>query len=216
MHREHSAESANISEFKFFYSFTEKSGKSSVSLEKDNRKRGGCCLEWRTAVSLYVIAAGAGWTDLRSGKVKNGWLFFGLILGIVLRRGRFFPGAFPFALAGFFLFRFRMMGAGDGKLASLIGGYLGIWQGVCAVGLGLLFASFWAVWKLAGGEGRAEWKTRLFRFFRYVRTVIRTGKIEPYVEFDQMTRREKIPLGACLAAGVFVYGGICYLGNLKI
>ena len=230
MRQEHSAESANISEFKIFYSFTEKpekSGKlsesgveSSVSRKMSHQERGGCCLEWRIAASLFslfVIAAGAGWTDLRSGKVKNGCILLGLILGIVLRGWRFFPGAFPFALAGFFLFRFRMMGAGDGKLASLIGGYLGIWQGICAVGLGLLFASLWAVWKLAGaGEGRAGCAARFFRLFRYVKTVMRTGQIEPYVEFEQMSRQEKIPLGACLAAGVFVYGAICYLGNLKI
>ncbi len=223
MRQEHSAESANISEFKIFYSFTEKSEKSgklsesSVSRKMSDRERGGCCLEWRTAASLFVIAAGAGWTDLQSGKVKNGWILLGVILGIMLRGWRFFPGAFPFALAGFFLFRFRMMGAGDGKLASLIGGYLGLWQGLCAVGLGLLFASLWAVWKLAGaGEGKAGCVTRFFRLFRYARTVMRTGQIEPYVEFEQMSRHEKIPLGACLAAGVFVHGAICYLGNLKI
>ena len=84
-------------------------------------------MEWRTAISLFVIAVGAGWTDLWTGKVKNEWILLGVILGVVLRRGGFFPGAVLFGMAGFLLFRFRMMGAGDGKLTSLIGGYLGIW-----------------------------------------------------------------------------------------
>lgn len=53
-------------------------------------------MEWRTAVSLLVIAVGAGWTDLRMGKVKNQWILLGVILGVVLRRAEFFPGAVLF------------------------------------------------------------------------------------------------------------------------
>ena len=58
-------------------------------------------MEWRTAISLFVIAVGAGWTDLWTGKVKNEWILLGVILGVVLRRGGFFPGAVLFGMAGF-------------------------------------------------------------------------------------------------------------------
>lgn len=47
-------------------------------------------MEWRTAISLFVIAVGAGWTDLWTGKVKNEWILLGVILGVVLRRGGIF------------------------------------------------------------------------------------------------------------------------------
>ena len=54
---------------------------------------------------------------------------------------------------------------------------------------------------------------RFFRLFRYVQTVRRTGQIEPYVRFEQMTDQEKIPLGACLAMGVFIYEIFVFLGS---
>lgn len=171
-------------------------------------------LEWWTAISLLVIAVGAGWTDLRTGKVKNEWILLGVILGIVLRRAEFFPGAVLFGMAGFLLFRFRMMGAGDGKLASVIGGYLGIWQGCLAIGFGLLIACLWSIWKIArAGPVKSGLEERFLRLFRYVQTVKRTGQIEPYVRFEQMADQEKIPLGACLAMGVFIYEIVAFWGG---
>lgn len=64
-------------------------------------------MEWRTAISLFVIAVGAGWTDLWTGKVKNEWILLGVILGVVLRRGDFFPELCCLAWRAFCCFVFE-------------------------------------------------------------------------------------------------------------
>lgn len=64
-----------------------------------------------------------------------------------------------------------------------------------------------------GGTGEIWFGRAFFRLFRYVQTVRRTGQIEPYVRFEQMTDQEKIPLGACLAMGVFIYEIFVFLGS---
>lgn len=152
--------------------------------------------------------------DWQTGKVKNAWIFLGGVLGILLRGWKFFPGAVLFLLAGFSLFLFRMMGAGDGKLMVLIGGYLGIGQGLCAVGLGLFAAAVWAVWKLArAGPLGKELSGRFLRLFWYTQEVFRTGKRRPYISFEEMREDEKIPLGACLATGVFIFSLIGLLNH---
>ena len=163
-------------------------------------------LKTQTTIILCVITAGAGWMDWRTGKVKNEWIFLGGILGILLRGWKFFPGAVLFLFTGFLMFLFRMMGAGDGKLMALIGGYLGVWQGLCAVGLGFCTASVWSVWKLArAGPVGKELSRRFLRLFWYTQKFFQTGERSPYIKFEEMKEEEKIPLGTCLAIGVFIF-----------
>lgn len=171
-------------------------------------------MKTQTTIILCVITAGAGWTDWRTGKVKNEWIFLGGILGVLLRGWKFFPGAGLFLLTGFLLFLFRMMGAGDGKLMALIGGYLGICQGFCAIGFGLGAASVWAVWKLArAGPVGKELSGRFFRLFWYTQELLHTGERRPYLTFEEMREEEKIPVGACLAIGVFMFSLIGFFNR---
>lgn len=81
-----------------------------------------------------VIAAGcAVLMDLRTMKVDNGWLLFCTLLGLLMQitesgiqgLGFWCTGlGFPIILLGA-LFWFRMLGAGDIKLLSVIGGMIG-------------------------------------------------------------------------------------------
>lgn len=86
---------------------------------------------------MCIVLTGAGITDLRNGKVYNWWLVFGLAAGILCRGTAFFPGAAFFLIPSFLLFCFRMIGAGDGKLAAVTGGFLGIRGGLSVVMIGL-------------------------------------------------------------------------------
>lgn len=81
-----------------------------------------------------VIAAGcAVLMDLRTMKVDNGWLLFCTLFGLLMQitesgiqgLGFWCTGlGFPIILLGA-LFWFRMLGAGDIKLLSVIGGMIG-------------------------------------------------------------------------------------------
>ena len=65
------------------------------------------------------------WTDQKWGRVSNEALMLLSFVGVMEWGMGFITGALPFLLFGMLLFRFRVMGAGDGKLMAVIGGYLG-------------------------------------------------------------------------------------------
>ena len=117
--------------------------------------KGGVSLDiWRESRWLLcVIAAGAGFTDLRDGKVYNWWLLWGALAGCWIRGTAFFPGAFLFLVPALVLFRFRMMGAGDGKFMAVIGGWMGIGDGCRTVCLGLMIAVVYSLCRLRRGRG---------------------------------------------------------------
>ena len=164
--------------------------------------KGGVSLDiWRESRWLLcVIAAGAGFTDLRDGKVYNWWLLWGALAGCWIRGTAFFPGAFLFLVPALVLFRFRMMGAGDGKFMAVIGGWMGIGGGCRTVCLGLMIAVVYSLCRLRRGRGL---RARLTYFFAYLMHIFRTKEARAYEDLSLDGQYHKIPLAACLAAGVW-------------
>lgn len=143
------------------------------------------------------------WTDLKWGRVPNGAMILLALAGVMERGAGFFTGALPFLLFGMWLFRFRVMGAGDGKLMAVIGGYLGIRGGFCAVAMGFLAGAVWSLWKLRRPGLAAE----RFCYLRgYVRTVMQGRSLRPYDSLECVNAPYHIPFAVCLAAGVCIYG----------
>ena len=92
------------------------------------------------------------WTDQKWSRVSNEALMLLAFVGVMEWGMGFITGALPFLLFGMLLFRFRVMGAGDGKLMAVIGGYLGIQSGFYAVG-------FWrALSGVCGGSDSLAWR----------------------------------------------------------
>ena len=56
------------------------------------------------------------WTDQKWSRVSNEALMLLAFVGVMEWGMGFITGALPFLLFGMLLFRFRVMGAGDGKL----------------------------------------------------------------------------------------------------
>lgn len=84
-----------------------------------------------------------------------------------------------FLILFFPLFLFRMMGAGDCKLLALIGGYLGIADGLQVMFYGFLTA---AIWSLLYMFRKKILIKRFHYFLSYVVVTLRTGQISPYYD----------------------------------
>ena len=82
----------------------------------------------------------------------NWWLVLGLAAGVLCRGAVFFTGAVFFLIPSFLLFCFRMIGAGDGKLAAVTGGFLGIQDGLFVIMIGLFLGALWSVGLKTGSD----------------------------------------------------------------
>ena len=164
-----------------------------------------------TALGVLTISLCAAASDLREGKIPNDLLFMGALGGLYLRGFDVYTelsriegsvsdicpgliwksagaGAFlwaagffvPFA-AGFLLFRFGMMGAGDSKLLAVIGGMIGFRElpgflllvFVSGGGLSLLIMA-----------GTCGFRTRFRRLAAYAGRTLQTGEITSYRKGD--------------------------------
>lgn len=134
-------------------------------------------LEW--IVVLYALWAMV--LDLTRGRISNGYLIFGWAVGLAkmliclpFPYGllQFAGGALLPIVLLFILFYFRMMGAGDIKLLSVLGGMLGL-----RASLSLLVCSFLAGAILSIGilTYRRSWSRRFRLFAHYVHNYRMTG-----------------------------------------
>lgn len=151
---------------------------------------------------MCLILAGAAWTDVWEGKIRNSWLFLGAAFGVWCRGRAFFPGAAAVLVPSFLLFRLGMMGAGDGKLMAVVAGYLGAEAGIAAIGAGLAVGALWSLYRLRHGQGL---KTRLVRLFLHFAGMFQTGRLEKYCDLSQVEKSCTVPLAACMAAGTYLY-----------
>ncbi|MCD8083836.1 MAG: A24 family peptidase [Clostridiales bacterium] len=159
-------------------------------------------------VLLCLFMAGAGLTDLRRGKVYNWWLAIGALAGIYFQGQDFFRPAGAALVMTYLLFLFRLLGAGDGKLIAVLVGWLGVWDGLCAVWTGLAVGGFWALGRILGGYHVGR---RFRTLYAHVFGVLRTGRAEPYGVSDIREQDGRIPLAACMAVGTTIY--LIYVGR---
>lgn len=126
----------------------------------------------------------------------------GIAVGICGEGASFLRAAGMMFLPVFFLFRFRLLGAGDGKLMMLIAGYLGFWQGVTAIWTGFFIGAMWSICRF---RQDGSFRARLSFFCAYFMRLINGQTRTAYEDFSGEGGRHRIPLAACLAAGVYLY-----------
>lgn len=168
-------------------------------------------------VIVYIFClflAGAACTDLAAGRVSNLWLLMASLAGVFLRGMDFLSAAAVVVIPGFFLFRFRMMGAGDGKMMAVMSGFLGIEAGLYAVFLGFLIGAFWGccrMWR------KKELRRRFGYLLAYGAGVLRGAERMDYDTLSGEMDGHRLPLAACLAAGGYLYlfaSGAVKLGGI--
>lgn len=108
----------------------------------------------------------------------------------------------------FILFFFKMIGAGDIKLLSVIGGFYGWKISLKFFLLALLYGGVWSVVKFIVHRNVRE---RFLYFFQYVQLIFLTKKRIPYRNNDKVEKSYTIPfcVTILLAYCSCVWGGVC-------
>lgn len=134
---------------------------------------------------LVLFAAVAVCMDLKKEKINNYWISLGWIIGFSYQLSRqgplgvgvFFAGAAVPILLLYLLFYFRMLGAGDIKLLSVLGGFVGPAAAAILVGVSFVFG---AVLSLAILILCGNLVPRLRYFTDYFTQLLKTGRVIPY------------------------------------
>lgn len=151
--------------------------------------------------------------DLHRQKISNYWILAGWILGICLQiiydgwtgAGSFFIGAGVPVLWLFVLFYFRMLGPGDIKLLSVLGGLLGYRAAICLIIFSFFFGGILSLGLLIT-SGTMRFRFRYFA--EYFKTYFKTREHTPYYRLGEQA--ENIHFTLPILLGVFLYvGGAC-------
>lgn len=164
-------------------------------------------------LSAAVFSTAAFAADLCWQKVPNIWILFGWIWGLSYQYGvrgwsgtvYFLAGAAVPIVCLFLLFHFRMLGPGDIKLLSVLGGLLGSQAAVRLVFISFFFGGVLSLGLLIDSG------TLLFRFRHFadhLRMYIKDRRPRPYYRTGDQA--ENIHFTLPILLGVFLYvGGIC-------
>lgn len=151
--------------------------------------------------------------DLNREKIDNPWIVFGWFVGFFYQlwkrglkgTGIFLLGALVPVVILYLLFVFRMIGAGDIKLFSVLGGFMGPAAVAVCIGISFLFgaALSLAVLILCGNL-----KSRLRYFAGYFNRLITTKEIIPYLRKGR--RMENIHFSVPILMSVLLFAGGFY------
>ena len=151
------------------------------------------------AAGLHGAEAAAGLQGVQTATAVQAWAFAAMAA---------FGRAVIAVTAGMCLYRFRVIGAGDVKLAAVIVAWLGFAEGGAGIFAGLCLGAVWSLGRLA--RRRILWK-RFSYLAGYVRDYLATGKIAAYYSRERDGDEAAIPLGVCLAVGTVVV--MFFVGN---
>lgn len=140
---------------------------------------------------VLTVATGAVWMDLRTGRIANGWIVISWIAGLLTQIfrcgaagvGTFLSGALLPVLGLYLLFYFHMLGAGDIKLLSVIGGFLGAREVLKCIILSFIFGAILSIGIILVCGNLLQRLTRFFYYFQnyfITRQYDKTAEPVPY------------------------------------
>ena len=100
------------------------------------------------------------------------------------------------------LFKFRFIGAGDIKLLSVIGSYVGVKSILFIICYSFLIGAAFSLIKMLYHKCL---RTRLQYLAGYFTKLLMFRKIEPYVEFSKIEKKNVLHFSVCIALGLLVY-----------
>lgn len=151
--------------------------------------------------------------DLICYRIRNPLIYAGWITGFlyqILTNGRigilfFMTGSLLPILLLFLLFLFRMLGPGDIKLFSVLGGMMGPAAVLHCIFLSLLFGALFSILFLIVC---GNLMSRLWHFVNYLSNIFKTGKILPY--YQPGARIENFHFSIPIFMSVLLYAGGFY------
>lgn len=164
-------------------------------------------------ILLLTLAVIAAVMDLYSEKIANRCIYLFWILGLGYQTGfcgiggiwRFFKGAAVPVVLLFGLFLFRMLGPGDIKLLSALGGIMGVTAIFKCIIISFLIG---AVLSAAFIAVSGNLRQRLRYFTGYLSQFIKTKKIVPY--YKPGKQLENIHFAIPVLLSVMLYAGGFY------
>ncbi len=162
---------------------------------------------------LIVFATVAVCMDLNRERIDNRLIALGWILGFSYQLiqeglrgiGIFFAGAAIPILLLYLLFYFRMIGAGDIKLLSVLGGFMGPAASAICVGVSLVFG---AILSLAILILCGNLVSRLRYFTDYFTRLVTTKEVVPYMVSGR--RMENLHFSIPILMGILLFAGGYY------
>lgn len=162
---------------------------------------------------LIVFATVAVCMDLNRERIDNRLIALGWILGFSYQLiqeglrgiGIFFAGAVIPILFLYLLFYFRMIGAGDIKLLSVLGGFMGPVASAICVGISLAFG---AILSLAILILCGNLVSRLRYFTDYFTRLVTTKEVVPYMVSGR--RMENFHFSIPILMGILLFAGGYY------
>lgn len=145
---------------------------------------------------LLILAVLA---DLKTGRIPNGFIVFGIIIGVLgsLANGQAFHRIFTSMLLVFSilypLFKIGAMGAGDVKVFIMIGSFMEVKELLTVLVLSFIIGALCSLLKLLAEHNGRE---RMYYFLSYISEVLKTRQWKIYGEhmaqdYDRY-RRNKI------------------------
>ena len=166
-------------------------------------------------IFVFLVLLPASLFDLSRYRIPNGLLVAGLLISLIRRLElQGLNGVWPWLAGmvfplfiGFFLYRWRMFGASDGKLMAVAGSYVGVPGIFTVLFFSLLAGAVFSIVKLiVCGNIRERW----LRLRSYGMQVIHSGRMIPYYDRKKEGDEGVIPFGVAIGFGTLfsLMGGL--------
>ena len=163
---------------------------------------------WSIIFLLGCLISAAYW-DLRTYKVPNQIIIVGLGTSLILQvlaigiHGIYWWGKClmtPFVLL-FLLYLFHVIGAGDIKLFSVVGGFLGSSKVIHIIILAFIIGAVMSLIQIISFH---NFKYRIQYLTNYIHTIRKKKRITPYYNREKGSTKEVIPFSLAIMISVFV------------
>lgn len=158
---------------------------------------------------MFLLLLSATYYDLRKYRVPNHIILSGLGTSLLIQL--FTKGLYGIVWWGkgiiipvavlFILYLFHVIGAGDIKLFSVVGGFLGVYQVIHVIILAFIIGAVMSVFQMIRFRNLGN---RMQYLANYIHKVIKEKKIKSYYNVEEGSPKDIIPFTLAIMISVFI------------